>query len=63
MGAFKMIRINNNIGVLSKTLNSVAAKHGHRIEYDTEFRKVHSHCDANAKPRIIREVMGILDAS
>lgn len=58
-----MIKINNDIGVLSKIFNSVTAKHGHQIEYDTEFRMVHCHCDANAKPHIIREVMGIPGAN
>lgn len=60
MEVFKIIKINNNIEVLSKILNSIAAKHDCRIEYDTETRKVNSHCDANAKPLIIKEVMGIL---
>lgn len=63
MEVFKIIKINNNIEVLSKVLNSVAAKYDYRIECDTETRKVNSHCDANAKPLNIREIMGLLGAN
>lgn len=59
MGAFRIIKINNNVEVLSKILNSVAAKYDCQIKYDTQTRKVTSHCDESSKPLIINEVMGI----
>ena len=60
---FRIIMMNNNIEVLSKILNRIAAEHDCRIEYDTETRKVNSRCDAKVRLFMIKEVMGILNAN
>ena len=60
MEALTIVKINNNNEILSKILNSVAAKHDCRIEFDTETRKIYSHCDENVKLLVLEETIGIL---
>ena len=59
METSSIVKINHQIEVLSKIPQKVAVKHYGRIEHDTDTRTVNSHCDGNARPLMIEEVMGI----
>ena len=59
MEAFKIIKINYNIEIISKIINSIAKKYDCQVKFDHETEKVASNCEEQNKSHILAEVMGI----
>ncbi len=59
MDAFKIVKINYNIEIISKVINSIAKKYDCQVKFDHQSETVSSNCEAQNKPHILAEVMGI----
>ena len=59
MEAFKIIKINYNIEVISKIINSIAKKYDCQVKFDHQTETVASNCEEQNKSHILAEVMGI----
>lgn len=59
MDAFRIVKINYNIEIISKIINSIAKKYDCRVKFDHESETVASNCEEHNKPHILAEVMGI----
>lgn len=59
MEAFRIVKINYNIEVISKIINSIAKKYDCQVKFDHETEKVSSNCEERNKSHILAEVMGI----
>jgi hypothetical protein len=63
MDALRIIRINYNIEVISKIINSIAKKYECQVKFNPETGTVASDCEEAHKPKILGEVMGIFGAN
>jgi hypothetical protein len=59
MDIFSIIKINYNVEIISKIINSISKKYDCRVKFNRETGTVTSDCAETAKPHILREVMGI----
>ena len=59
MEAFRIIKINYNIEIISKIINSIAKKYDCQVKFDHETETVTSTCEERNKSQILSEVMGI----
>ena len=59
MDIFRIVKINYNIEVISKIINSIAKKYDCRVKFNRENGTVTSDCEKDKKPHILEEVMGI----
>lgn len=59
MEAFRIVKINYNIEIISKIINSIAKKYDCQVKFDHESETVASNCEEHNKPHILAEVMGI----
>lgn len=59
MEALRIIKINYNIEIMSKIINSIAKKYDCQVKFDHETETVASNCEDRNKSRILGEVMGI----
>lgn len=59
MDAFRIVKINYNIEIISKIINSIAKKYDCQVKFDHETETVASNCKEGNKSQILAEVMGI----
>ncbi|MBT8363944.1 MAG: hypothetical protein KJP23_04505 [Deltaproteobacteria bacterium] len=59
MDAFRIVKINYNIEIISKIINSIAKKYDCKVKFDHETETVASNCEEQNKSNILAEVMGI----
>ena len=59
MDLFRIVKINYNVEVISKIINSIAKKYDCRVKFNRENGTVTSDCEETHKPHILGEVMGI----
>lgn len=59
MEALRIIKINYNIEIISKIINSIAKKYDCQVKFDHETETVASNCEKQNKSHILAEVMGI----
>lgn len=59
MEAFRIVKTNYNIEIISKIINSIAKKYDCQVKFDHESETVASNCEEHNKPHILAEVMGI----
>ena len=59
MEAFRIVKINYNIEIVSKIINSIAKKYDCQVKFDRETETVSSNCEERNKSNILAEVMGI----
>ena len=59
MKAFRSVKTNYNIEIISKIIISIAKKYDCQVKFDHETETVASDCEEHNKPQILAEVMGI----
>jgi hypothetical protein len=60
MSAIRINRQNSNLEILSKLLDSVAAKHNRRVKYNPRRRKMQFFGTEACKTRVIEETSSLL---
>lgn len=63
MDIFRIVKINYNVEIISKIINSIAKKYDCRVKFNHETGSVTSDCAETQKPHILGEIMGIFGAN